>query len=363
VEGLGSHGYPLYASIHITATGFDQTIYSDPITGEYSIELVSETEHTFEVTSVVSGYEPLVETVIPTTETLSHDIELWIDGEVCVAPGYQPDYDFFWSFEQSDGGFTPGGTTSFAWGDFTSGPGEGHSGTKGIATNPAGNYNLSELGYMLSPVIDLRSFGMDSPVIQWWDWKHIESARYDWARVDVTKDGGTIWTPVYGPVGGVHDTEYHQQTVVLDSSYKVSNFQFRFYFKSDSTVQYAGWYIDDIGITKESFVSPPCIIIPGGAVAGYVTDEMSGEPLIGADVYSGTAATMSFVLEDDPDNAGVYWLFQPTETDPQDLLFTASKDLYADETATVSVVQYAVTQQDFALFVELWKLYFPIIAK
>ena len=516
VEGLGLHGYPLYASIHISAPGFDKTIYSDPITGEYSIELVSETEHTFEVNSVISGYEPLVETVTPTTDAMIHDIGLEVNGSICAAPGYQPDYDFFWSFEQSNGGFTPGGTTSFAWGDFTSGPGEGHSGTKGIATNPGGNYNANELGYMLSPVIDLSGYGTDSPAIQWWDWKDIESVSYDWARFDVTKDGGVTWTTVWGPVGGVHDTAYSQQTVVLDPSYNVPNFQFRFFFKSDGSVQYTGWYVDDVGLvevplppatevyfsnfdtdnggfvasgsnstwawgaptsgpgapysapnvwatnlagnynnSEESYITSPvidlsahtglapvlsfyhwmnsesntwdwgsveatkdggvtwdiiwqkfgnflewtpkslqldpsyavsnfqfrfhfhsdssvnypgwyidnvgvyvsepyeiaapCVVVPGGAVAGYVTDEMTGDPLIGADVYSDTAATMSFVLEDDPDNAGVYWLFQPTETDPQDVLFTASKDLYADETATVSVLQNAVTRQDFAL--------------
>jgi subtilisin family serine protease len=516
VEGLGSHGYPLYASIQISALGFDQTIYSDPITGVYSIDLVSETEHTFEVTSVVSGYEPLVDTVTPTGATLTYDIGLGIDGEVCAAPGYQPDYDFFWSFEDNDGGFTPGGTTSFAWGDFTSGPGEGHSGTKGIATNPAGNYNINELGYMLSPVIDLSGFGTNTPVIQWWDWKHIESASYDWARVDVTKDGGATWTTLWGPVGGVADTAYNQQTLILDPSYNVSNFQFRFYFKSDGSVVYEGWYIDDVGLvevpvppatqvfftnfdsdnggftasgtnfswawgaptsgpgnahsspnvwatnlagdynsSEESYltspvidlgahiglspvlsfyhwmdsesnswdwgsveatkdggvtwdiiwqkfgditewtpkslqldssyavsnfqfrfhfhsdssvnypgwyiddvgvtvseafeVTAPCVIIPGGAVAGYVTDEMTEAPIVGADVYSDTAATVSFVLEDDPDNAGIYWLFQLTDTDPENVVFTASKDLYADETATVSVVQDAVTQQDFAL--------------
>ncbi len=515
VEGLGLHGYPLYASIHISASGFDQTIYSDPITGEYSIDLVSETEHTFETTAVISGYEPLVETVTPTTNAMLHDIGLGIDGEVCAAPGYQPDYDFFWSFEENDGGFTPGGTTSFAWGDFTSGPGEGHSGTKGIATNPGGNYNPNELGYMLSPVIDLSGYGTNTPAIQWWDWKDIESVSLDWARFDVTKDGGATWVTVWGPVGGVHDTEYSQQTVLLDPSYNVPNFQFRFYFKSDSSVQYAGWYVDDVGLVEvpvppptqvfftnfdannggftvsgtttwewgiptsgpgaaysspnvwatnldgnynnyesgwitspvidlsaytglapsisfyywndiestsydwgaveatkdggttwtdvsgkigdqlswalktitldptyavsnfqfrfyfrsdvsgtypgwyiddvsvsvaEPFViAAPCVVIPGGAVAGFVTDEMTGEPLIGADVYSDTAATMSFALEGDPENAGVYWLFQPTNTNPEDVVFTASKNLYADETATVSVVQDAVTQQDFAL--------------
>ena len=86
--------------------------------------------------------------------------------------------------------FTPGGTTSFAWGDFTSGPMAGHSGTKGIATNPAGDYNSSELGWMASPVLDMSGYGKSSIAIQWWDWKEIESATFDWARLDVTKDGG-----------------------------------------------------------------------------------------------------------------------------------------------------------------------------
>ena len=517
VEGLGSHGYPLYASIQISALGFDQTIYSDPITGVYSIDLVSETEHTFEVTSVVSGYEPLVETVTPTTDALTHDIGLGIDGEVCAAPGYQPDYDFFWSFEQSDGGFTSGGTnSSWAWGDFTSGPGEGHSGTKGIATNPAGNYNNYEESWMVSPVIDLSGFGTNTPVLQWWDWLFVESvtSNWDWAFLQVTKDG-TNWTTVWGPdkrqdsaysqqtavldpsynvstfqfrfsfhsdVSGVYPgwyvddvgiveiaaplptvlyssdfesndggfvvggtspswevgkptsgpeaahsglvvwatnlagdynssedsyitsplidlsanptlaptisfyhwmqsesnsydwgaveatkdggvtwdivwqkfgniTEWTPKSLQLDSSYAVSNFQFRFHFHSDSSVNYPGWYIDDVAVSvAEPFViAAPCVIIPGGAVAGYVTDEMSGEPLIGADVYSDTVATKSFALEGDLDNAGIYWLFQPTDTNLEEVSFTASKDLYANETATVSVEQNAVTQQDFAL--------------
>ncbi|HUM48586.1 MAG TPA: S8 family serine peptidase [Anaerolineaceae bacterium] len=517
VEGLGLHGYPLYASIHITATGFDQTIYSDPITGEYSIDLVSETEHTFEVTSVVSGYEPLVDTVTPTTDALTHDIGLGIDGEVCAAPGYQPDYDFFWSFEQSDGGFTSGGTnSSWAWGDFTSGPGEGHSGTKGIATNPAGNYNNYEESWMVSPVIDLSGFGTNTPVLQWWDWLFVESvtSNWDWAFLQVTKDG-TNWTTVWGPdkrqdsaysqqtavldpsynvstfqfrfsfhsdVSGVYPgwyvddvgiveiaaplptvlyssdfesndggfvvggtspswevgkptsgpeaahsglvvwatnlagdynssedsyitsplidlsanptlaptisfyhwmqsesnsydwgaveatkdggvtwdivwqkfgniTEWTPKSLQLDSSYAISNFQFRFHFHSDSSVNYPGWYIDDVAVSvAEPFViAAPCVVIPGGAVAGYVTDEITSEPLIGADVYSDTVATKSFALEGDPDNAGLYWVFQPTTSDPEDVVFTASKDLYADETATVSVVQDAVKKQDFAL--------------
>ncbi|MFZ3071125.1 MAG: carboxypeptidase regulatory-like domain-containing protein, partial [Anaerolineaceae bacterium] len=515
VVGLGSHGYPLYASIHITATGFDETVYADPLTGYYEIELVEDTEHTFTVNAVPTGYETLVEAVTPTGTAYSHDIALLADAEACAAPGYQPDYDIFYNFEGSDEGFTPGGTTSFAWGDFTSGPGEGHSGTKGIATNPGGDYNPSELGWMVSPVIDLTGYGTDTPVIQWYDYKDMESASYDWGRVDVTKDGGATWTTVYGPVGGVHDTQYNQQTAVLDPTYNVSNFQFRFYFKSDGSVQYAGWYVDDIGIisvpvppptvvyssnfdtdnggftvsgttswawgaptsgpsapysapnvwatnlsgdygnnesgwitspvidlsahaglaptisfyhwneiegiswdwgavevTKDGgatwtdvsgkigdvspwslktialdptyavsnfqfrfyfhsdgsgvfagwyiddvavsvatpvVIAAPCVVIPGGVVAGYVYDENSGDPLVGADVVSPTVATQTFELAGDPDNAGLYWVFQPTTTDPEDVVFTASKDLFGDDTATVSVAQDEINPQDFEL--------------
>jgi len=515
VEGLGLHGYPLYSSIHITATGFDETLYVDPFTGYYEIELVEETDHTFVTTAVPSGYDVLTETVTPTGATYAHDIELMADGEACAAPGYQPDYDIFYSFEGSDEGFTPGGTTSFAWGDFTSGPGEGHSGTKGIATNPAGNYNANELGWMASPVIDLTGFGTSTPVIQWYDWKDIESVSWDWARVDVTKDGGVTWFTVWGPVGGVTDTAYEQQTVVLDPTYNVANFQFRFYFKSDSSVQYEGWYVDDIGIiaapvpppttvwssnfdtdnggftvsgttsfawgaptsgpgapysapnvwatnlagnynssesgwitspvidlsahaglaptisfwhwndiestsfdwgavevtrdggttwtdvsgkigdvspwspksiqldptyavsnfqfrfyfrsdssvnyagwyiddvavsvAEEVVVAAPCVVVPGGVVAGYVFDDNTEEVLVGAGVVSPTAETMTFELEGDPDNAGIYWVFQPTTDDPEDVVFTASMDKYMDDTQTVSVAADAITQQDFYL--------------
>ena len=515
VEGLGSHGYPLYSSIKVTTPGFEETIYTDPFTGYYEIEVVEETEHTFTTIPVPGGYDPLVESVTATGAAYTHDIFVPVDGAVCAAPGYQPDYDIFYSFEGSDEGFTPGGTTSFAWGDFTSGPMAGHSGTKGIATNPGGNYNASELGWMESPVIDLSGNGTSSTAIQWWDWKDIESVSWDWARLDVTKDGGVTWTTVWGPVGGVTDTAYSQQTVVVDASYNVSNFQFRFYFKSDSSVQYEGWYVDDIGVvsipvpppttvfstnfdsgnggftvsgttswawgaptsgpgaphsapnvwatnlsgnynsnesgwitspvidlssyvglapnisfwhwndvesvsfdwgaveaTKDGGatwqdvsgkigdqapwapkayqidpsyavstfqfrfffrsdssvqyaglyiddvavtvaepveIAAPCVVIPGGVVAGYVFDDNDDLPLVGADVYSDVVETQTFFIPEDPASEGLFWVFHPTMTDPEDVDFTASKALYGSDIATVSIYQDAINQQDFYL--------------
>jgi len=253
-------------------------------------------------------------------------------------------------FESDNGGFVVSGTNpSWEVGKPTSGPGAAHSGLVVWATNLAGNYNSSEESYLTSPIINISSYPTLAPTISFYHWMNSESNSWDWGSVEATKDGGVTWDIIWQKFGDI--TEWTPKSLQLDSSYAVSNFQFRFHFHSDSSVNYPGWYIDDVGVSvSEAFeIAAPCVVIPGGAVAGYVTDEITSEPLIGADVYSDTVATKSFALEGDPDNAGLYWVFQPTTSDPEDVVFTASKDLYADETATVSVVQDAVKKQDFAL--------------
>ncbi len=343
VEGLDDHGYPLYASIHIAATGFDQTIYSDPITGEYSIELVSETEYTFEVNSVISGYESLIETLTPTGENLTHNIGLWVDGIACAAPGYievglddmegfesetLPDgwvnYDYLgngqvWRFDDPGGrgNRTPGGNGGFA-----------------IVDSDYYGYDGSQDTGLRTPVMD---FSGETSVILKFDTAYDHTPE-DSATVRVSVDNGASWTDVWS-----QDADFvgHVSLDISAQAADHANVIVEFNYMGSW-----GWYweVDDVLITPIN-----CELILGGVVAGFVSDANTGDPLIGADVYSDTVATKSFALEGDPDNAGVYWLFQPTDTNPENVIFTASKDLYADETATVSVVQDAVTQQDFAL--------------
>src|SRR5690606_891761 len=93
----------------------------------------------------------------------------------------------------------------------------------------------------------------------------------------------------------------------------------------------------------------PCVTIPGGVVAGYVTDTLTSQVLVGAGVASPTVETTTFDLAGDLNNAGLYWVFQPTATDPENVVFTASYARYADDVATVAVDAEAVTRQDFLL--------------
>lgn len=93
LAGVGSHGYPLYSAIHITGADFDETIYTDPITGYYQIHLVTGTEYTFTTTPVIGGYDTIQDLVIPSGFTYTHDIFVSVLGIECTAPGYELLYD------------------------------------------------------------------------------------------------------------------------------------------------------------------------------------------------------------------------------------------------------------------------------
>ena len=288
IYGGASHGYPLYAKMTFSQEGFEEVVYTDPFTGEYAITLSNGQEYNLDIEAMVGGYSPHGATITPTGAiAFEQDFYLYIDAAACNAPGYSPEYKYYFDFENNDGGFVSSGTnSSWAWGTITSGPGTGHSGTKGIATNLGGSYNPNELSYMTSPVMDLTSFGTSTPIVQWWDWKYFESATYDNVTLEVTKNGGTTWTAVWGPIGGINDTgkPYTQQSLALDPTYNVADFQLRFKMKSDGSVNYLGTYIDDLGIGK--FDIPPATIIleedfetdDGGFVVSIFDDTVTEGP-------------------------------------------------------------------------------------
>lgn len=516
-----AHGYPLYAKLTFSMTGYSETVYTDPLTGEYEIVLYNSQEYAVNVQALVPGYQVLETTITAAdVEVYVQDYYLNIDDVACSASGYSPEYEIMYDFEAGDQGFVSGGTnSSWARGIPTNGPGEAHSGSYVIATNPTGNYNPSELSYMTSPLIDLTGFGTDTPIVEFWQWRHIESATWDNATVEVSKNGGTSWTAVYGPVGGMTDTAYNKVTLALDPTYNVANFQIRFKFKSDSSVMYEGWYVDDIGIASapvpaptqvyfENFdttdggfvvsgtapswawgapsatpgpgaaysapnvwatnltgsynaseqsyitspvidlsayaglaptlsfwhwmdsesntwdwgsvqvskdggaswqivfekfgdiltwspksfaldpsytvanfqfrffmrsdssgqypgwyiddvgvsvseaytISVPCGTIDGGIVAGYVYDaNFPTEKLIGANVATATTSALTIPNTEDPDHAGLYYMFQAVETDPEDVEFTVSLSKYETKIETRPIAQDVVNHEDFEL--------------
>ncbi len=86
-DGSGQ-GWPLYARIDIAAPGYAETIFTDPVTGGYSVELASGVEHSFTVNAVVPGYTTLNAVVTPAVVEMTRNFSLQVDAGACSAPGY-----------------------------------------------------------------------------------------------------------------------------------------------------------------------------------------------------------------------------------------------------------------------------------
>ena len=248
-------GWPLYASIQIDGYPGD-AVWTDPATGQYSISLAAGVDYVFRVTPWVSGYNTAVRPIAPLTGNQSEDFALQADSFACNAPGYQPQFVYFEDFESDDGGYTTEGITSWAWGSPSNGPGAAHSGSNVWATNPNGNYFDNENGYTQSPDIDLSAYAGETIIISWWQWLQTETF-FDYAFVEVSKDGGANWNTVYGWIDGDVSLSWQKQLVILDPSYAVSNFRVRFGLSTDSSVIMPGFYVDDVGV---GVAAPPPII-------------------------------------------------------------------------------------------------------
>ncbi|MEZ4513927.1 MAG: S8 family serine peptidase [Chloroflexota bacterium] len=238
-------GWPLYAQIHID--GYPgEPVWTNPETGEYSVDLAAGINYAFRVTPWVAGYPSTIQPVAPLTGNQQLDFALIADPVSCNAPGYQPNYAYFENFENGDGGYLADGiNSSWQYGTPTSGPGTAYSGSGAWATNLGGNYNDNEQSTLTSPDIDMSAFAGRNVIISWQQWLQIETG-IDALMVNVSNDGGNSWFSYNYYYEG--DPNWRKQALVLDPSFAVSNLRVQFSFYSDGSVTFPGAYIDDIGV-------------------------------------------------------------------------------------------------------------------
>ncbi|NLW72160.1 MAG: S8 family serine peptidase [Chloroflexi bacterium] len=338
--GADSHGYPLYSAISITAPGFNQTIYTDPFTGEYQIELSETVAYSFTVTPVPNGYTPITQTVIPTGQSLTKDFQVMV-GAACSAPGYLgsgvnegfeggalPDgwtnYDYkgneqVWLFNdpKGRGNKTPGGEGGFAILD-SDHYGDGNSQDAGLRT----------------PAMDFTGDAFVKLEFDTYFRQYSDSS----ATVRVSNDGGITWSDVWET-----NATLTEHVTVDISDYAAGRSSVIVEFKYVGSWAYY-WQVDDVLLTPMD-----CSLTPGGVVAGYVYDDNDDSPLVGADVVSDNVSTQTFFIPEDPASKGLYWVFQPTSTDPEVVPFAASKNLYSSDQKNVTVEQSVIIRQDFNL--------------
>jgi len=189
-------------------------------------------------------------------------------------------------FENNNGSYVPNPLTgAWEWGVPTSGPNGAHSGTKLWATVLGGNYANSANWTLTTPVFTATS---DNPQLKFWHWYYFEGAStlYDGGNVKISTNNGQNWT-VVTPVDGYTGTAYastpgvggqpifsgsHQTWTEVTFNLPVTNsqqFLLRWHFGSDGSINYPGWYIDDV--TGIGFTNILSGISEGSQSINYLT--------------------------------------------------------------------------------------------
>ncbi len=346
-DGSG-HGWPLYARIDIA--GYPGgPVFTDPVTGAYSVDLIEETAFTFTVTALVPGYEPAVRAVTVPPDSATQDFALTTTAD-CRAPGYSRAVDGV--FEAFDEESLPDG-----W-EVVDNNGDGQEwrfddpGGRGNLTGGEGPFAVVDSDFfgfgngqdteLVTPILDLSD--TDEPIVAF---RHDFNAFGDEvADVDVSIDAGATWTNVWRAEGDDGDGDLRgprDEEVAIPTAAGESEVQVRFHYYDANFAWW--WEVDDVLVGESS-----CVLQRGGLLVGQVTDDLTGAALNGATVTSDdnpedTATTVATPA--DPNlGDGRYILFSSRRGEHP---FTASKAQYGSSTEDVTVVRDVVVEQDFAL--------------
>ena len=179
------------------------------------------------------------------------------------APGTTASIAYQYGFEAGAGGWASSGTGN-TWAIAATNP---HSGTSQYhATDPA---TVSDQR-LVSPAVVLPT-GENPVVLRFWHVPNLEAsgttACFDGGILEVSTDGGTIWTQVananllIGPYRGAVSASFgnplaglqawcgtttYMQTVADISAYAGQSAQFRMRLGSDNSVSAPGWDVDDV---------------------------------------------------------------------------------------------------------------------
>ena len=171
-------------------------------------------------------------------------------------------------FEEDDGGFitgvTQGTANDWEWGVPTSGPNAAASGEKLWATNLDGNYTARNDSYIESPAIELPDGGdIVLTFTHWYDFEGTTTL-WDYGEVHISNDDGETWiniTPRPEEKFGRREQRWFVEEISLNEYYG-DTIKIRFFFHSDGSVFYSGWYVDDVyvmaaEVANEDPVDPP----------------------------------------------------------------------------------------------------------
>jgi hypothetical protein len=343
-------GWPLYAQINVTGDPIgppypDNTVWTDPETGMYSIMLAEGVTYTFGVDAWVAGYDPAMGEVGPLTTDTTADFALQANMGTCTAPGYYFVDGMMANFE--DATFPPAGWTvvnnggACAW--VGNDPGE-----RGNLTGATGKFAIADsdecgLGTtmntdLISPPFDVS--GLSSVILKFaYDYRHLGSGS---ASVAVSADDGQTWVDVVTWTANQRGpATFNQDITALVGGSTAARVRFRYL----SPGWYWWWQVDDVVLGNPVCQAPT----DGGLVVGNVYDEnyptvaLNGAEIVNAAGY--TAEAVPTPLDDAVDD-GFYTIFAPAGTQT----FTATTTGgYGADVVDVTVLDGNTVAQDFLL--------------
>ena len=307
----GDHaGMPIYARVEVSGAG-ESPVFTNPVTGEYSITLVEGLEYTFTVTAITPGYTEETRQVTAPTGGGTVNFALVPDLTLCTAPGYH--FESAGLFENFETGALPLGWTV----EDLEGTGEvwrfDNPGHRVNNTGGSGEFAIIDSGFyggtghqdtiLKSPVLDLSALAtVDLQFNTDYDYRS-----GDFASVDVSNDAGATW----------HNAWYRSsdargpRTETIDISTLAAgqnDVQIRFHYGNGSFDFF--WAVDNVMIGQ----APECVAVAGGLIAGQTLDANTDIVLNDTVVSSAAHQTVSFATPDDPNiGDGYYILFVPTD--------------------------------------------------
>jgi len=173
-----------------------------------------------------------------------------------LAPVLAADVVESWDLESDDGSLVPAGEIAlWEWGDVTSGPDGGFTGSRAWGTNLDGTYGNDSVETLTLPVRDLVA--VQDPALCWMQWLDLEQGDAGWIT---WTDGveSVVVEPIYGyPVSGVFDGFTGAwEPVCVDLAGVGDLGQLQLVFSADAKVSATGWYVDDLSLYDGDPIGP-----------------------------------------------------------------------------------------------------------
>jgi N-acetylneuraminic acid mutarotase len=336
-DGSG-HGWPLYAKITVDGVP-GGPVFTDPVTGQYELNLPQGQTYQLHVTPVYTGYQAVDRSVALGATPQSLDVAVPVDAAACDAPGYTiTRTGTTEAFESPPAGWTVTSTPESVGGwVFTDDGNRGNltGGTGGFAiidSDHLGSGNHEDT-VLTAPAVDLTGVAGATLAFDT-DYRGFSNQT---GSVDVSTDGGTTWTSIWQ-----HAADSVRGPAHVEVPLPQANDLVRFHFVGTFSWW---WELDNVFLGSRT-----CGPVAGGLVLGQTADANTGSALAGVKVtmtdHPEVNATSAATPDDPTLGDGFYWLFSPfLGSHP----FAATRSHYTAAASTVNVRVNHAVEADFTL--------------